>query len=146
MSPSTSPLVSALVPVFNGETFLAQALDSALAQTMDSLEVIVVNDGSTDGSGDIARRYASSHPGRFVYVEQPNAGLPSARNAAIRVARGRYLALLDSDDIWLPEHLATVASVLEADSSLALGHTNITFVGQDGRPIDRPRDRRPSRP
>lgn len=135
---SEAPIVSALVPVFNGERFLEGALTSALGQTMDSLEIIVVNDGSTDRSGELARSYAARHPRRVVYLEQPNAGLPSARNAAIRVAQGRYLALLDCDDVWLPHHLATVVPALENDRSAALVHANVTVVAHDGTPLYTP--------
>lgn len=142
----TPPLVSAVVPVFNGERFLAQALDSGLRQTMDSVELIVVNDGSTDHTGEIAQEYVSRYGTRVVYVEQANAGLPSARNTAIRVAQGRYLALLDSDDVWLPEHLETLVPVLEADARLALAHANIKFISSDSQDLWTPRGRWVSTP
>jgi glycosyltransferase involved in cell wall biosynthesis len=94
------PLVSALVPVFNGERFLAEALDSIFAQGWEPLEVVVLDDGSTDSSAEIARSY----PVR--YLHQENAGIAAARNAAIAAANGEIVAFLDADDVWLPGTLA----------------------------------------
>src|SRR3954470_15704279 len=93
------PLVSALVPVFNGERFLAEALDSIFAQRWEPLEVVVVDDGSTDRSAEIARSYSVS------YLHQENAGIATARNAAIEAAGGEIVAFLDADDVWLPGSL-----------------------------------------
>jgi glycosyltransferase involved in cell wall biosynthesis len=138
-APSASPLVSVIMPVYNGERFLAQALDSALAQTLRSSEIIVVDDGSTDGSGALADRYAAAHPGRVRVVHQENQGLPLARNAAIAVARGRYLALLDADDIWLPGHLAACVDVLERDPAVGLVHADAEDIDARGRVLPRGR-------
>lgn len=129
------PWVSALVPVYNGERFLAQALDSALAQTLDNIEIVVVDDGSTDASAAIADRYALQHPRRVRVVHQANQGLPLARNAAIAIARGRYLALLDADDIWLPDHLATCVDVLERNPAVGLVHADAEDIDADGKPF-----------
>ena len=136
------PLVSALVPVYNGERFLAEAIESALAQTLQSVEVVVVDDGSSDASGAIADRYAAAHPDRVRVVHQANAGLPLARNAAMSVARGRYFALLDADDAWLPDHLEHAVAVLERDASVGLVHANSFDIDADGVPLpadDEPR-------
>jgi len=97
----TGPLVSVVMPVYNAEEFLAEALESVFAQDYDPIEVIVVNDGSEDRSGEIAR----SFPG-VRYFEQENQGASTARNHAIRRARGEYLAFVDADDIQLPTRLA----------------------------------------
>lgn len=129
-----TPLVSALVPVYNGERFLAEALDSALAQIFRELEIIVVDDGSTDASGAIAGRYAAAHPQRVRVVHQANAGLVAARNAAIDASRGRYLALLDADDVWLPHHLAEAVAVLEREPDTSLVHANIEPMDAMGHP------------
>lgn len=127
------PLVSAIVPVYNADRFLAEALDSALAQTFRNIEIIVVDDGSTDASGAIADHYAAAHPGRVRVIHQANAGLVPARNAAIAVARGRYLALLDADDVWLPGHLAESVDALEQDVSIGLVHANVRFIDSGSR-------------
>ena len=94
-------LVSCIVPVYNGERYLREALDSIAAQTHRVIEIIVVDDGSTDGSAAIVARY----PARIRLYAQPNAGPAAARNRGIRDARGAYLAFLDADDVWHPEKL-----------------------------------------
>lgn len=132
------PLVSAIVPAYNAEQFLAGALDSALAQTLQASEIVVTDDGSTDGTGALADRYAATYPDRIRVVHQPNGGLVAARNAAITVARGRYLALLDADDLWLPHHLENSVNALEEDSALGLAHANIEFMDIEGRPLSVP--------
>jgi glycosyltransferase involved in cell wall biosynthesis len=102
MSGNLQSMVSCVIPVFNGENFLAEAIESVLAQTHSSLEVIVVDDGSTDGSADVARDFAD----RGVrLLSQNNAGCASARNLGIAAASGDYVALLDADDLWLPDKL-----------------------------------------
>ncbi|WJK42134.1 glycosyltransferase family 2 protein [Solwaraspora sp. WMMA2056] len=95
-----SPTVSVVVPVYNTEKWLEEALDSIERQpARDDIEVVVIDDGSTDGSADIARRYADRATG-VRYVRQDNAGLGAARNHGVRLATGRYLAFLDSDDLY----------------------------------------------
>jgi glycosyltransferase involved in cell wall biosynthesis len=132
--PNTTPRVSALVPVYNGERYLAEALDSALAQQFDALEVVVVDDGSTDGSGRIARDYAA-RDSRVRVVTQGNAGLPAARNAAIAAARGEFFALLDADDIWLPDHLQQAVAVLDREPAVGLVHAGVECIDADGESV-----------
>lgn len=136
-SSENPPIVSVITPVFNGSAWLEEALDSALAQSFHSLEVIVVNDGSTDDSLAIARAKARSD-GRVRIVDQANAGLPTARNQALRMARGAYLALLDADDAWLQDHLLLAMRAFEHDPDLGLVHSNIQRVDADGVVIDVP--------
>jgi glycosyltransferase involved in cell wall biosynthesis len=93
------PLVSVIVPVYNGERFLAAAVESALEQDYPSVEVIVVDDGSTDRSGAIAQ----SHPVR--YLRQERGGAAAARNLGIGASRGDLVALLNADDLWTPDKL-----------------------------------------
>ena len=93
-----TPLASIIVPCFNQAHFLPFAVDSALAQTYPAVEVVVVNDGSTDGTSEVARSYGE----RIKLVEQPNSGLSAARNAGIAAASGEFIVLLDSDDVLLP--------------------------------------------
>lgn len=95
------PLISCIVPVYNGERFLAEALQSILDQTYQSLEVLVVDDGSTDGSAEVVDRFA----GRVTCIHQTNGGPASARNTGVRAAAGAYLAFLDADDLWHAEKL-----------------------------------------
>lgn len=101
------PLVSVIVPVYNGERFLAAALESVLAQDYEPLEVIVVDDGSEDGSAAIARSFTG-----VVYLYQPNQGPSAARNAGIAAARGEFLAFFDADDLMMPSKLSVQVGYL----------------------------------
>jgi glycosyltransferase involved in cell wall biosynthesis len=96
-----SPLVSIIVPVYNGEKYLSEAIDSILSQTYHPTEIIIVDDGSTDGSAEIAQRFSS--PVKYCY--QTNAGTGAARNRGIELAQGSFFAFLDADDIWLQDKL-----------------------------------------
>ena len=91
------PFFSIIVPIYNVERFLKGCLDSLIHQTFENIEIILINDGSTDGSGDIARSYASQDA-RIILHEQPNKGLSEARNAGLRIAMGDYIMFVDSDD------------------------------------------------
>jgi glycosyltransferase involved in cell wall biosynthesis len=97
-----NPLVSVIVPTYNCAAFLADTLDSVLGQDYAPLEVIVVDDGSTDGTRDVLARYA----GRIRIFEQSNSGPAAARNLAVSKSKGVYLAFLDGDDLWLPGKLS----------------------------------------
>lgn len=96
------PSISCIVPVYNGERFLAEALDSALAQSHPPFEIIVIDDGSTDGTAGVVARYGE----RVRYEHQENSGPAGARNAGLDLARGEMIAFLDADDVWHPEKLA----------------------------------------
>jgi CDP-glycerol glycerophosphotransferase len=113
-----SPEVSVVVPVYNVEPYLPQCLDSLLAQTFDDYEVVVVNDGSTDGSRVIIDRYVAEHPGRVRALDKPNGGLADARNYGIDNSSGKYLAFVDGDDEVEPDMLSAMharARATEAD-------------------------------
>lgn len=115
-----SPRISVVVPVFNRAELLRKAVASALAQSLAPWEIIVVDDGSTDGSGDIARAFGP--PVRA--ISKPNGGLAAARNTGVAAASGEWIAFLDSDDLWPEGSLACRAAALAADPelSLVLGH------------------------
>lgn len=134
---SRPPMVSVITPVFNGARWLKESLDSALAQTFPYLEIIVVNDGSTDHSLEIAGELARGDQ-RVRIIDQDNAGLPAARNRALQASRGAYLALLDADDAWLPNHLMLALEAFERDPDLGLVHANIERVDADGVLVDIP--------
>jgi glycosyltransferase involved in cell wall biosynthesis len=127
MSMST-PLVSVIIPVYNGERYLVEAIESVLGQTYQPLDVIVVDDGSTDGSVGIAHGFGSS----VRYCFQANAGLGAARNHGVRVARGSFFAFLDADDVWLEDKLARQMEAFNRDSGLdmAFGYVR-QFVSPD---------------
>jgi len=106
----SEPLVSIVIPVFNGSDFLREAIDSALAQTYPNFEVIVVNDGSKDDGK--TRNIALSYGDRIRYLEKENGGVATALNMGIRAANGKYISWLSHDDAYVPEKLAAQVPVL----------------------------------
>lgn len=98
--------ITVVIPTFNQARYLADAIRSALAQTHPALEIIVIDDGSTDATPDIVKGFHE----HVRYIRQPNQGLAGARNAGIAAAGGDFIALLDSDDVWRPDHLALLAT------------------------------------
>lgn len=130
-APATTPLLSVVVPVYQVEAYLAACLDSVLSQTFGDLEVIVVDDGSTDRAGQIASTYAIKDR-RVRVLRQANSGLGAARNAGVRVATGAYLTFLDGDDLLPRNAYATLVGTLErSGSDFAVGQI-ARFV--DGKP------------
>ena len=118
----TDPLVSVVIPVYNGEKYLAETIESILAQSCGPIEIIVVDDGSTDGSAQIAKGFS----GHIQYLHQSNRGCPAARNTGIKKASGKYFAFLDADDLWTEDKLVLQIGVMEADPSLQIvfGHVS----------------------
>lgn len=94
-----SPKVTVIIPVYNVESYLREAVDSVLCQTLQDIEIILVDDGSTDNSGIICDEYAAADE-RVKVIHKPNGGLSSARNAGLEIAKGEYIMFLDSDDYW----------------------------------------------
>jgi len=111
-----NPLVSVIIPVYNCEHYLAEAIESVLAQTYRPIEVIVVDDGSMDNSATITRSYSG-----IQYIYQSNQGVAVARNTGIAAARGDFISFLDADDIWSPNKLAVQVAYL-------LEHPNVVFT------------------
>lgn len=109
-------LVSVITPCYNGSKFIRETIDSVIAQTYPNWEMIIVDDGSKDNSADIVREYMQKEP-RIKLIQQPNGGSASARNNGIRNAVGQYIALLDADDLWLPQFLEKqIALIKEKDA------------------------------
>lgn len=125
------PLVSCILPVYNGERWLQAAIESVLGQTYPHLELIVINDGSTDRSGSIAADLAA-RDSRVVVIDQNNTGIVGALNAGLLAARGSYIARMDADDICLPERFARQVEALEAHPELAIIGTRSITVGAEG--------------
>jgi GT2 family glycosyltransferase len=123
--------VSVIIPTFNRARFLGEALDSVLGQTYSDLEVIVVDDGSTDGTAELMSA-RSRDDSRVRYVPQANRGASAARNAGLDLARGEYVAFLDSDDAWKPWHLELGLGCLERTPEAGLVWSNIEFVDDAG--------------
>jgi glycosyltransferase involved in cell wall biosynthesis len=118
----SEPLVSVVMPVYNGERFLAEAIESVLGQEYRNHEVIVVDDGSTDGSSAVARALGVR------YVRQPNRGVAAARNTGLAAAQGTLISFLDQDDVWLPGKLEAQVGLLEASPCVDLVVSAIQIV------------------
>ncbi len=114
---SSKPLVSAIIPVYNGAAFLRETLQSVFAQQYDPIEVIVVDDGSNDGSLEILSEYGN----RLILIKQFHQGVAVARNTGLARAQGKYIALIDHDDLWLPEKTKQQVDYLEM-------HPDIEYV------------------
>jgi glycosyltransferase involved in cell wall biosynthesis len=110
------PLISVIIPVYNGEAFIARAVDSALAQDFSDFEVIVVDDGSTDSTGLILSKYGD----KIRLLRQDNRGQPAALNRAATIAHGEYLAFLDADDRWREDKLTLTHRALEGHGTAVL--------------------------
>lgn len=115
LSPMTSPDLSIILPIYNGEAFVAQAIESVLEQTLRSWELILVNDGSTDRTEDICKKYQSEDP-RISYIQQGNRGLSAARNAGFVQSKGRYIVYLDADDFVEPDYYHALLSEIQDDT------------------------------
>jgi len=124
----SAPKVSVLLPVFNADRYLRLAIDSILTQTFTDFELIIINDGSTDGSRQILESYVDP---RIQLIHQANAGLPISLNRAIKVARGQYLARQDADDVSLPSRLSEQVHYLDAHLQCALLGTAAQIIEED---------------
>jgi glycosyltransferase involved in cell wall biosynthesis len=125
---SRVPVVSVIVPTYNRADLLARAVDSALAQTYQSAEIVVVDDGSTDDTTGVLRRYGN----RIRCIETSHRGPSHARNAGIRASRGEYLAFLDSDDMYYPYKLEVQVAQMEAHPDLGMIYTDFSALFPDG--------------
>lgn len=125
-------LVSVVIPTYNRAHLLSEALDSVFAQTYKDYEVILIDDGSSDGTEALIQK---QYAGRLRYVKQKNAGISGARNRGIALAAGKYIAFLDSDDRWLPEKLGKQFSYMEAHPKTGLLCTKLARyeIGGDGK-------------
>lgn len=130
----SAPRVSIVIPSYNTADLIAACLDSVFAQTFQDFEAIVVNDGSPDTPE--LEKVLQPYLDRIVYIKQVNKRAAGARNTAIAKARGEFLAFLDSDDTWLPNHLESQMKQFEADPALGLVYANAVLVGDATRRIE----------
>jgi glycosyltransferase involved in cell wall biosynthesis len=128
-----APLVSVIIPAYNAAATVVRALDSVLAQQGVALDLIVVDDGSTDATVEVVRERLRDVPQARLLRMERNSGVSAARNAGIAAARGAYLAFLDADDVWLPEKLKRQLACIERDPQVALVSCNSRQIGADGR-------------
>jgi glycosyltransferase involved in cell wall biosynthesis len=120
--------ITVAIPAYNAERWLRETLDSAFGQTFPAHEIIVVDDGSKDGTEEIARSFGD----RVRYIKQPNQGVSAARRTAIREATGDWIAFLDSDDLMAPEKLEKQVALIEANPSLVVVYSAFTYLYEDG--------------
>lgn len=128
----SQPLVTVIIPVYNGERYLAEALDSVFVQSYYPLEVIVIDDGSTDNSAAIAQGYPLVH-----YLYQPNQGPGAARNRALGMAHGELIAFLDQDDLWLREKLELQVAHLQTQRQVqaVIAHMQVVLEADTPWPV-----------
>ncbi len=139
------PRVSTIIIFLNGERFIEEAIESVFAQTYREWELLLVDDGSVDGSTAIARRYAEKSPAKVRCLEHDNhqnRGMSASRNLGVKHARGEYLAFLDADDVWFPQKLEQQVAILNSQPEAAMlyGRTEIWY-SWTGTPEDSQRDR-----
>jgi glycosyltransferase involved in cell wall biosynthesis len=138
---STTPdckqlLVSVVIPAYCSGRYIARSLTSVLAQTYNNIEVLVVDDGSTDETAEIVREFAKIDS-RVILLSQPNQGVAAARNLAIRNAKGEFIAPLDADDVWLPENLEKqVASLVLAGESCGVAYSWSLDIDENDQPLE----------
>jgi glycosyltransferase involved in cell wall biosynthesis len=120
--------VSTIIPAYNAERTIARAIDSAIAQDYKGQEIVVVDDGSADSTASILERYAN----QIKVISQTNRGVAAARNMGVRRSSGKYLAFLDSDDVWLSAKLETLIAVLEQQPQASLAFSDFTYMNSEG--------------
>ncbi len=132
MSKNNDPLVSIITPAYNAEKMIGETIESVQSQTYDNWEMIVVDDGSQDGTTAVIEQI-SRQDGRIKLIRQQNAGVASARNRAIESASGELIAFLDADDLWKPEKLAKQVAVFQKDRRKEIGlvYTEKCCFGND---------------
>lgn len=129
-----TPRISIIIPAYNALRFLPQTVASALAQTWQDFELLVVDDGSTDATS----AWVAQHPdARVQLIQQTNQGAATARNTGIAATRGAYIAFLDADDLWEPTKLEKQVECLEAQPKVGLVHTAIRYIDENNREINR---------
>jgi len=131
---SVSPLISVVMAVYNGECYLHESIQSILNQTYSNFEFIIINDGSTDLSPKIINRYANDDL-RIITINQENKGLSYSLNAGLRLAKGKYIARMDADDISMLNRLELQVAALEENSGYGLCQTLFRMINEDGRTI-----------
>lgn len=124
--------VSVVIPLYNAREVIRETIESVLAQSWKDYDIVVVDDGSTDGSGAIVREFE----GRIRYVRQENSGVARARNRGIAESTGGYIALLDHDDLWHPTKLEKQVAVLDRRPEVGMVITDVVHIDRDGKPMD----------
>jgi glycosyltransferase involved in cell wall biosynthesis len=131
-------LVSVIIPIYNGEAFIGEALDSILAQAYTPLEIILVDDGSTDETAQVIHTWAAQRNQPVCYVRQENGGPAAARNHGLRLSRGEVIAFQDADDVWALGRLATQLDLLDCNPMTDLALGQVQFFRTGGKDAETP--------
>ena len=128
-----SALVSIIIPVHNGARFISETVESVLAQTFTDFELLIVDDGSTDGLNVIVNEFIARDP-RIKYIHQENQGVSAARNTGFRSSGGRFIAFLDADDVWLCDNLQVKVERLQSEDT-GLVHSDAIMIDEHSKII-----------
>ncbi len=128
-----NPSVSVIIPTYNRVQFITQAIDSVLSQTYQNFEIFVVDDGSTDNTKQALAPYKD----KILYIYQENQGAAAARNTGINYAKGKYIAFLDSDDLWFPQKLEKQVEILDKNQDISVVYSNIIKIDENNKIIGR---------
>jgi len=128
-----APRVSVIIPIYNGAATIDRALKSAFEQTLTDFEIVLCDDGSTDNTPAVLAKYGD----KVRVIRQTNRGLPAARNAAVRISSGEFLALIDHDDEWLPDKLGRAVAAMSADPTAVLLYSDKIVVNEAGEEFRR---------
>jgi teichuronic acid biosynthesis glycosyltransferase TuaG len=132
--PTHTPLVSIIIPLYNGERFIAQTIESVLAQTYRNIEVIVVDDASTDGGCDIVRRYSTEDSRLRLIPSETNFGGPARpRNIGIEASRGEFITFVDADDVWKPHKLQTQLDFFSQYPDIDMVYSPAEIIDEHGK-------------
>ena len=126
-----SPKISVVVPVYNQELYIEETVESVLSQKEVDLELIVVNDGSTDRSGEILKKFSS----QIILIEQANQGVAVSRNNGVKASGGELIAFLDGDDRYLPGHLTKILKIAQSKPEAILFYGDAWVIDENGRPL-----------
>jgi glycosyltransferase involved in cell wall biosynthesis len=132
-APTVAPTFSVVIPCYNREHFIRETIESALQQTYPPLEIIVVDDGSSDRSATVIRETISPVP--ILYHHQSNQGPSAARNLGASLGRGEWVAFLDSDDLWYPNKLSVIAKILRVQPEVTLFYSQADHIDVNGQPV-----------
>lgn len=136
----SNPLISVIIPTYNSENSIGDALDSVFSQTHRPIEIIVIDDGSTDGTAEIVKQYVRTCPTgegiELVYIHQENSGPSKARNAGIRASHGEYIAFLDADDVWMQDKLEKQLRIFMKQADIDIVFTDVQITREKNGKVE----------